>query len=384
MENSQQPGSLKNLFQSSLRITGISRIKRNKLQGAASSPPGIDHLPDVQVPPLQGTLRMQCIYFGGQQCESLETEDIHCLINQELPDWAANRWINIEGLHPYVVSQLAQHYKLHPLAAEDVLNPHQRPKLEIYEDGLFVVMRMLRLVDNHLINEQVSFWLCGTTLITLQEQPGDVWEGVRKRLQKSASRFRKFGTSYLLYALIDAIIDHFFPLLEAYGTTIDQLETEILSQQDTRQVQQRIHAIKRELIFLRQVMWPIRDVASALYRDEFELFEDSVETYYRDVYDHAVQVIDTIEVYREMAGGLHELYNSKVANRMNQVMKTLTIIASIFVPTTFLAGVYGMNFEYVPELDWKYAYPTFWGTCLLLTASLLYFFYRKGWLGDSE
>lgn len=374
---------MKDVFKSSIRITGIHRLKRKALQATISAPPGIEHLPEINTPPPKESIHIECIDFGADKIQPFKTNDVAELIAHSRPDWGHNRWINIKGLHPFVISQLAEHFNLHPLAAEDVLNPHQRSKIESYDGALFIVMRMLRFVDDRLINEQVSFWFDENTLITIQEKSGDVWGGVRKRLEISSSRFRKFGVSYLLYALIDAIVDHCFPLLEAYGTTIDTLEAEILCKQSPA-MQQRIHAIKRELIFLRQVMWPIRDVISALYRDENELLPDEVETYFRDVYDHAIQVIDSIEVYREMAGGLHELYNSAVSNRMNEIMKVLTIIASIFVPITFLAGVYGMNFKNLPELQWPWAYPLFWFICATLTVSLLYLFYRKGWLGNFD
>jgi len=365
-----------------MQIKGISRSKRKALQFAPTAPPGIEHLPSVQTPPPEKTVHMQCIDFGNGQFNQFETDDVLELISYQQPSWSEHRWIHVDGLHPYVISQLAERFGLHPLAAEDVLHPNQRSKMEAYDDAIFVVVRMLRFVDDHLLNEQVSFWFNGNTLITIQENPGDVWDGVRKRLQVTSSRFYKFGVSYLLYALLDAIVDNFFPLLQAYETTIDTLE-EVIIGKPTRNLQQRIHAIKRELIFIRQVIWPIRDVVHALYRDENDLLQEEVETYIRDIYDHTLRVIDSIEINREMAVGLHDLYTSTVSNRLNEIMKVLAVMAAVFVPLTFFAGIYGMNFKFMPALNWPYAFYTFLGGCLLVAVGLFVFFYRKGWIDRS-
>jgi magnesium transporter len=239
---------------------------------------------------------------------------------------------------------------------------------------------MLRLEEDQLRQEQVSFFLFKDLVLTVQERPGDVWDPIRQRLERVGSRLRTSDASYLLYALLDAVVDHCFPILESYGDKLEVLEHEML-EQPTPSVQQRLHRIKRELATLRRVIWPLREVMSELQRDETEEISPAVKKYMRDVYDHAVQVMDIVETYREMAAGLNDLYMSAVGNRMNEIMKVLTIMASFFIPITFVAGVYGMNFEHIPELHWKYSYLIFWGICLTIVSTLLYYFYRKGWIG---
>ena len=279
-----------------------------------------------------------------------------------------------------MVNRLRQAYGFHTLAAEDVLRTSQRPKLETFDNHLFVVVRMLTLKEGVLRQEQVSIFLFKDTLITFQEAKGDVWDPIRQRLQKKGSRLRSMGSAYLLYTLLDAVVDHTFPLLESYGDLLEEMEVAVIDDPKP-DIQRQIHRIKRELVVLRRVLWPLREVVNELHRDETERIPKEVKTFMRDVYDHAVQVMEIIETYREQAGGLNDLYMSAVSNRMNEIMKVLTIMASFFIPITFVAGVYGMNFEHIPELAWKYGYPTFWIVCLSVISGLLIFFRRKGWLG---
>jgi len=346
------------------------------------APPGIEHLEAIRRAPEIGDIGFEVIDFEGDACESRSYDSIDALL--EAPDQRPSnrRWIDVKGLHPYVLSRLKERFSLHTLAAEDVLSVPQRPKVEAYDDDLFVVVRMLRLddEDQRLVDEQISLFLLDGCLLTIQEAPGDVWESVRKRLRKKTSRFRQHGLPYLFYALLDAIIDHAFPMLDAYYRRIDAIEQAVV-QNPAPKLQTDVHAVKRELVYLRQALWPMRDVAAALYRDEFERFSPEVETYLRDVYDHAVQAIDAVEMYRETAASLQDLLIAAAGNRMNEVMKALTIMASLFLPLTFLAGVYGMNFEHLPELSWKYAYPTFWGVSACVVVGLLAYFKRKGWIG---
>jgi len=278
------------------------------------------------------------------------------------------------------VNALRQHLGFHTLAAEDVLHVPQRPKLETYDGHLFLVARMLSLREGRLHQDQISLFLFNDLVLTVQETPGDVWDPIRQRLERLGSRLRTSDASYLLYTLLDAVVDHCFPILESYGDKLEALEAEML-EQPTPEVQQRLHRIKRELATLRRVIWPLREVMSELQRDETEEITPAVKKYMRDVYDHAVQVMDIVETYREMAAGLNDLYMSAVGNRMNEIMKVLTIMASFFIPITFVAGVYGMNFEHIPELGWKYSYYVFWLVCLSIVGTLIYYFYRKGWIG---
>jgi len=351
-----------------------------KTPGAA---PGIENIPDIDVAPESGSIGITCVDLGVGRTESRSCPDLAALLAEERPAWSRTRWINVDGLHPYVVNQFKERFGFHTLAAEDVLTTPQRPKMESHGEHLFVIARMLTCVDGRLGNEQVSFFFFKDLLVTFQERPGDVWEPVRKRLQKTSGRFHKFGTPYLLYALLDAIVDHLFPVLEGYGDVLEALEDEVVSN-PTQEVQRRIHGVKRDFISLRRVMWPMREVMNSLQRDEDDLIEDEVEVYFRDVHDHAVQIIEVVESLREMAGGLNDLFMSSVGNRMNEIMKALTIMASFFLPITFVAGVYGMNFEVIPELKWKYSYAVFWGVCLTMTAALAVYFHRKGWIGGGK
>jgi len=356
-----------------VRTTGVTA----SMPGSA---PGIESFAGVNEAPAAGAVHIQCTDYGPDRVETREVTDLVALFAQPRAPWCRVRWLNVDGLHPHVVNQLRQEFKFHTLAAEDVLRVPQRPKLEPYEGHLFIVARMLSFEENSLVTEQVSFFLFENTLLTFQERAGDVWDPIRQRLQKPGSRLRTFETSYLLYALLDAVVDHCFPILEKYGDQLEELELEI-TDHPTTQVQRRLHCLKRELAALRRVIWPLREVLNALYRDDTEGISPSVKTYLRDVADHTIQVMDIVDSCREMAASLNDLYMSAVSNRMNEVMKVLTIMASFFIPITFVAGVYGMNFEILPELHWKYSYAVFWLICLSITVSLAVFFMRKGWIG---
>ncbi|WP_259365713.1 magnesium/cobalt transporter CorA [Colwellia sp. MB02u-6] len=229
-------------------------------------------------------------------------------------------------------------------------------------------------------SEQVSLFLYDNVLITFQEKKGDVWQPIRDRLQKDNVRIRKYGTDYLLYALLDAIVDHCFPVLEQYGDVLEELEQVTLNN-PSEGVLHSIHSVKQQLVLLRRVVWPMREVVDQLYREEDGRITDATKPYLRDVYEHTIQIVEIIESYREMASGLTDLYMSAVSNRMNEIMKVLTIMASVFIPLTFIVGVYGMNFQYMPELTWRWAYPVIWCVFILLTIVMLLYFWHKGWIG---
>jgi len=367
---------------SHLRLPGLK--PRSTREAACEAPPGampgIESMANVNEPPPEGVVRIRVADYGPEKVEMRDVSDLAAFLKESRPEGCQVRWLNVDGLHPYVVNQLRTHFGFHTLAAEDVLRIPQRPKIETYEGHLFIVARMMMFAGESLQSEQVSFFLFKDTLITFQETAGDVWDPIRQRLQKAGSRLRTLGTSYLLYALLDAVVDHCFPMLEHYGDRLEALENQVLAN-PTSKVQRRLHAIKRELALLRRVIWPMREVMNELQREDTEEIAPEVRAYMRDVYDHAVQVMDIIESCREMVGGLNDLYMSAVSNRMNEVMKVLTIMASFFIPITFVAGVYGMNFEFIPELHWKYSYAVFWAICLTITLTLAVYFWRKGWLG---
>jgi magnesium transporter len=291
-------------------------------------------------------------------------------------------WINVSGIHDVtVIEEFGKAFNIHPLLLEDIVHSDQRPKLEDYDDYLFLVLRMLRYDEpkEELHSEQVSLILGPNFVISFQEHEGDVFDPVRARIINGKGKVRKMGCDYLAYALIDSIVDNYFLVLEKYGEKIEVLQEEVLSQ-PTPETLQVIQETKRDMIFLRKSVWPLREAINALQRGESSLVTDDVSVYLRDVYDHTIQVIDTIETFRDMLSATLDVYLSSVSNKMNEVMKVLTIIATIFIPLTFIAGIYGMNFKYMPELEWHWAYPVIWAVIIILGVLMLIGFRRKKWL----
>ena len=293
-------------------------------------------------------------------------------------------WINVEGLADVeFLRRVGELFEFHPLTLEDVLNCGQRPKIEDYGSYHFLIMRSLLHKDD-LEMEQISFFLANNFVITFQEVPGDSFEQVRQRIRHGRGRIRHLGPDYLLYALIDALVDEFFPVLEAYGERIEALEDEVISR-PTPETLKEVHRIKRELLMLRRAAWPEREVINALQRDEAHLIGPETRVFLRDCYDHTVQVIDMIETYRDLAAGMLDVYLSSASNRLNEVMKVLTIISTIFIPLSFIASVYGMNFNpqasplNMPELNWYYGYPAVLTLMGGAGALLVLYFKRKGW-----
>jgi magnesium transporter len=297
-------------------------------------------------------------------------------------------WINLSGIHDVeIIEKLGQHFGLHPLILEDVVNTGHRPKLEETDAFIFTVLNMLYLKpdDHDVLSEQVSIIFGNNYVISFQEKPGDVFDAVRERIKKTVPRVRFLGADYLAYALIDAIVDHYFVVLESIGERVESLEEKLVVHPVSEHLH-TIHSLKRELVFMRRAVWPLREVVGGLDRLETSLVHDSMRMYLRDLYEHTVQVIDTVETFRDMVSGLLDIYLSSVSNRMNEVMKVLTIIATVFIPLGFLAGVYGMNFDTsvspfnLPELGFRYGYPLFWLLVLIVGGALLWFFRRKRWL----
>ncbi|MGD9648890.1 MAG: magnesium/cobalt transporter CorA [Pirellulales bacterium] len=335
--------------------------------------------PDPQATPTT----IQVIAFGPDDFVEKQLDNV-----EQVHDYV-NRypvvWLNVDGLaDAKVVAAAGKIFGLHSLALEDVLHVHQRSKVEPYGDHLFIVARMLHGPAGT-ETEQLSLFLGANFVITFQELPGDCLDPVRQRLRKASGRIRSLGPDYLAYAILDAVIDAFFPLLESYGEQLDALEERVVVNPDNRLIAQ-IHQIKRELVLLRRAIWPQREAINTLIRDPIALVKDDTRLYLRDCYDHTVQIIDLVEVYRDIASGLTDLYMSGVSNRMNEVMKVLTIIATIFIPLSFVAGVYGMNFDpavsplNMPELEWYFGYPFALVVMAGMTAAMLLFFWRKGWL----
>ncbi len=297
-------------------------------------------------------------------------------------------WVDVKGLGSEdILKRLGAVFTLHPLVLEDIVNVPQRPKVEEYEEQLLMIaqMVMLRRSGKGFLSEQVSFVLGKHYLLTVQEEPeNDCFTSVRERIRLNKGTIRRHNADYLAYTLLDSIIDGFFPILERYGEEIEDLEDEVVIK-PTRQTLEKIHKIKRDLLTLRRAIWPQRDAINSLIRDGSDLISDEVRIYLRDCYDHAIQVLDMVETYRELASSLMDVYLSSVSNHMNEVMKFLTIVSTIFIPLTFIAGVYGMNFNTekspfnLPELNWYWGYPLCWAMMIAIAAVLVVFFKRKGW-----
>lgn len=291
-------------------------------------------------------------------------------------------WINVNGLHDTALLQkLGDAAGLHPLVLEDVVHTSQRPKLEEFPEYLYIVLRILRYDEEteSVAGEQISIILGRNYVMSFQEVEGDVFDPVRERIRQGRGRSRKMKADYLGYALLDAVVDHYFAVLEKIGDRIEALEDDV-TEHPSPQILQAVHDLKRELIYVRKSVFPVREVVAGMTRSESPLIQDTTDIFLRDVYDHTIQVIDALDSYREVLSGLQDLYLSSISNRMNEVMKVLTIAATIFVPLTFFAGIYGMNFEFMPELHWRWAYPLFWLVVLALGGGMLVYFRRKGWI----
>ena len=357
---------------------------RNGKPGAS---PGVEHDEIKKLPSGSSPVYVSCIDYCQDQVQVQDVDDLDDFLAHHRPEWSAVRWINVDGLTDMdVIHALAAKYQLHPLAVEDLIKIPERPKVESIggtdselQTRLFIIARMLQIDEGQLQNEQVSIFLGHKTVLTFQENRGDVWDPIRQRIQVKGSRLRLNDASFLVYALLDAIVDHCFPILEYYGDRLEDLEDLVLSDPQ-RSTISAIHKIKRELLLLRRAAWPMREVISVLHKEPHECMSDVTRIYMRDIYDHIVQIIDIIETYRELANDLTETYISSISNRMNEVMKVLTVIGTIFIPLTFLAGVYGMNFHHIWELDKVWAYPVFWGVCVVVSGTMLLIFHRRGWL----
>ncbi len=291
-------------------------------------------------------------------------------------------WINVDGVHESdIIRKIGEHFRIHPLVLEDIMDTGQRPKMEDFGSYIYFVVRMARPDRKNEEDrfEQISLILGRNFVISFQEDVGDVFDPVRERIRQGKGRIRKMGADYLAYCLIDAVVDGYFSVLDKQGEEIETLEDQLLVKPEPPTMH-RIHRLKREMIFMRKSVWPLREVINGLERTESRLFKPSTSVFLRDVYDHTVQVMDTIETYRDILSGMLDTYLSSVSNRMNEVMKVLTIIATIFIPLTFIVGIYGMNFDYIPEIKWHYGYFATWAVMITVALFMVAFFRRKRWI----
>jgi len=323
---------------------------------------------------------MTIIDYDAAQFQKTEVKTIEeCFPFKDTPTVT---WINIDGLHEVEITEkIGKHFSIHPLILEDILHTGQRPKMEDFEDYIFLLVKMFYYDEkaNEIKLEQVSLLIGSNFVISFQEREGDVFNPIRERLRNNKGRIRRMRADYLGYALLDTIVDNYFIILEKIGEKIENMEEELVTR-PTPETLQTIHNLKRELIVLRKSIWPLREVVNSLERGESPLINETTGIYLRDVYDHTIQVIDTIETFRDMVSGMLDIYLSSLSNKMNEVMKVLTIIATIFIPLTFVAGIYGMNFEFMPELKWHWGYFAALLVMAAVSVFMVFYFRRKKWL----
>lgn len=335
------------------------------------------------------------VFIGTQKVDDIRIRffdyDNKTLTEDELKDISKGKefltkktvtWINVDGLHDItLIREIGEAFELHPLILEDILNSGQRPKLEEYDNCIFIVLKMLRYDtnENMIISEQLSMVLGKTYLLTFQEQPGDVFEPVRERIRKQKGRIRASGIDYLAYALLDTVVDNYLYIIERMGEKIEDLEDEIINLSNPSVIEV-INAFQREMNFLRKSIRPIKEAILQLGRLESDFVHEDTKPFIKDLIDLITHATEAIDTYRDMLAGQLNMYNSAVSNRMNDIMKILTIFASIFIPLTFIAGIYGTNFDYLPELHFKYSYLILWIVMIAVAATMVMYFKRKNWL----
>jgi magnesium transporter len=343
----------------------------------AGLPPGT--MVTVSDEPVQPT-RISIIDYDQDHFEQMESVDESLVIQEKASPRVT--WFKVEGLGQLeAISRLGEIFHLHPLVLEDIVNTTQRPKVEEYDDYIFMVLQAARFDRGsaRLETQQVSLVLSDQWLLSFEEGGRDLFGGVLERIQRGRGRIRKLGVDYLAYVLMDAVVDHYFVALESIGEEVELLEEELL-QNPGKRTMHRLHQLKHQNLAFRKAVWPLREVVAWLTREEMSLVHTDIHPYLRDLYDHTIQAIDQVETLRDLLSGLLDIYLTAVSNRMNEVMKVLTIIATIFIPLTFLTGLYGMNFKNMPELDWKWGYPLVLLVMVLSVVGMLIYFRRKKWL----
>lgn len=348
-----------------------------KTNKKAGTPPGtLVHVGEKK----QDHTRITLMDYAADRLTEDQPQDITAVF--PLKDLPTTTWINVDGVHDIdVIEKLGHHFGVHPLTLEDTVNTSQRPKLEEFDAYLFVVLKMLDYDREHekIRSEQVSLVVGPNFLVSFQEQEGDVFNAVRDRIRRGRGRIRQGGSDYLAYALIDCIVDHYFLVLEQLGERIEGLENGIYENTGPDLLRD-IFRLKQEMIYLRKQVWPLRETLSHILKLESPLIKDANRVFFMDIYDHLVKGLDVIESLRDVLSGLQDLHISITGHHMNEIMKVLTIIATIFIPITFVAGIYGMNFEVMPELKWRWGYVAVWGLFVAITAGMLVYFRRRKWL----
>jgi magnesium transporter len=346
--------------------------KRSKKTGL--SPGTLIHIGEQRA----DTVAITLFAYSGSQCDERAVTDPNEL---RLPADETVTWVNVSGVHKVdVLEAFGKQFGLHPLLLEDIANTDQRPKLDDYETCLFLVMKMLAKTDRgDTLVEQVSFVIGRNYVLSFQENGTDVFRPVRDRLRGGKGRLRQHGADYLLYALVDAVVDEYFSVLEALGEKIESLQDRVVVNPNPDTLKD-IHALKRQLLFVRRAVWPLREAINNLSRSEHHCLRDATKVFFRDVYDHVIQIVDTIETLREMVSANLDIYLSSISYRLNAVMRVLTVITTIFMPLSFIASIYGMNFEHMPELKWEWGYPLILGIMGLVAGGMLIGFRQRNWL----
>ncbi len=354
----------------------MGKIMKKKHRQPGLPPGTLAHPPEKR----DEEVKLTILDYDEYHCNEFTARDFDaCAAFKEKPTVT---WVHVNGVHHIKTLQtLGNCFDLHPLTLEDILLSDQRTKMEVHENYLFIALKSLSYDDarDEVVTEQVSLVVGRNHVISFQERDGGLFAPVAQRLKNDKSRMRKLGADYLAYTLIDVMVDNYFTVLEKLGERIETLE-DLLVKDPNPVILQSVHRLRSEMIALRKAVWPLREVVSALSRSDNTIIGESINIYLRDVYDHTIQVIDTIEIYRDVLAGMIDVYLSSVSNRLNAVMKVLTIISTIFMPLTFIAGVYGMNFKHMPELEWPWAYPLVLTLMLLIGLSMLSFFKAKKWL----
>lgn len=339
-------------------------------------------LPEQGAAPQPAWVGIDIIDYNEEKFEEKELKNVEECFHYR--DQKTVTWINVDGTDQIdQIEKLGKEYGLHPLLLEDIVFADQRPKIDDYGDHIFIIIKMLDYDDEkkEIKVEQVSLVLGKDYVISFQEngKKGDVFDPNRQRIRGNKGKIRKMGADYLLYSLIDTVVDNYFLILEKIGERIEDLESRLIFDPNPDRLRD-LYRLKREMIYLRKSVWPLREVISKLEREEYDMVQPSTIIYIKDVYDHTIQIIDSIESYRDIIAGMLDIYLSSLSNKMNSVMKVLTIISTIFMPLTFIVGVYGMNFQYMPELHWRSGYHLVLGACALISGLMIFYFKRKKWL----
>jgi magnesium transporter len=350
----------------------------SNISGKVGLPPGsLVHVGDI----LETATRITMIDYSKDVLVEHQIQSIDEIL--EYKDSDTVTWVIIEGLsNVEIVEQIGTMFGIHQLVLEDILNTHQRPKYEEYEDYLYIVLKSIepRNEDFNVAYEQISLVVLKNIVITFKEKSDNLFRPIIQRIKTSKGRFRSLGTDYLAYVILDTIIDQYFILVDSLDDTITMLEDRLLISDPSQEILHKIQKLKREIINIRRHVSPIRELMAGMLRSESELIHEKTHIFLKDVSDHAIRVVESIELYRDILSGLLDIYISSLSNKMNEVMKVLTVFASIFIPLTFLTGIYGMNFEYMPELKWKWAYPVLWAAFVTIPVVLLIYFKKKKWL----